>query len=333
MIVDDSQELSTSINANQILIKSEKNHFKDAFNKSVKSELLGHKKRVYSLDWNLSGSKLSSGSVDNSIRIWSVEFGSSTEIKGHQDSVTHLKFSSVDENLLLSCAVDKTVKLWDIRTGKCLKSEKFKGGCKNLQFNHDSSIFAFSNKEDDVITFFDLRKFSLIKSLEFKTKISEFEFDKSDQVLIVATSSGCLRVYDSKKLEDEPLVEIEGHYPSVTSLNISKDNLKFVTGASDALICLWDMEEFISYRVLKKGENPIRKVLFSHDSKLVASIYEGNNLDIFETITGDVVHSLGNDNQHYSISWNPNNYVLAYCGDEKNKNSSDEGNIRLISII
>jgi THO complex subunit 3 len=333
MIVDDGQELSTSINPIIVQTNSEKNYFKEAFNKSVKSELFGHKKRVYSLDWNISGSKLSSGSVDNSIRIWSVELGSSTEIKGHQDSVTHLKFSSIDENLLISCSSDKTVKLWDIRTGKSMKSEKCKGGCKNIQFNSDSSIFSFSNKDDDMISFYDLRKFSFIKSLEFKTKISEFEFDKSDEIFIVATSSGCLRLYDSKKLEEEPLVEIEGHYPSVTCINISKDNLKLATGASDALICLWDMEEFISYKVLKKGENPLRKVLFSHDSKLIASIYEGNNLDIFETSSGDLVHSLGNDNQQYSIAWSPNNYVLAYCGDEKNRNNSDEGNIRLISLI
>jgi WD40 repeat protein len=45
-------------------------NYKEIFNtKSSIKELTGHKKRVYCLDWNQSGSKLASGSVDCSIRV------------------------------------------------------------------------------------------------------------------------------------------------------------------------------------------------------------------------------------------------------------------------
>jgi WD40 repeat protein len=37
--------------------------------KSVTKELTGHKKRVYTLDWNVNGSKLASGSVDYTIKV------------------------------------------------------------------------------------------------------------------------------------------------------------------------------------------------------------------------------------------------------------------------
>lgn len=42
---------------------------KEQFSKGTNKELLGHKKRVYTLDWNLTGDKLASGSVDCSIRV------------------------------------------------------------------------------------------------------------------------------------------------------------------------------------------------------------------------------------------------------------------------
>jgi WD40 repeat protein len=43
---------------------------KDKFSKSLTSrELIGHKKRVYTVDWNCKGNKLASGSVDNTIRV------------------------------------------------------------------------------------------------------------------------------------------------------------------------------------------------------------------------------------------------------------------------
>lgn len=309
----------------------DKIYFKEAFNNCKKSDLIGHKKRVLTLDWNIAGSKLASGSADNSIRLWSMDVENTIEYKGHSDSILNLKFSNVDENLLASCSADKTLKLWDLRTGKNLKSEKTKGGCKNLQFNPDSSILAFSNKDDDIISFFDIRKFALIKTIEFNTKISEFEFDKSNSCMIVSMNTGCLKILDPRSLDFELIAELEAHYHSVTCLNINKDNTKFATGGSDAIICLWDLEEFISYKIFKKAENPIKKVMFSHDSKLISAFYDGNNIDIFDTYSGDCVHSIFTENQQFAMVWNPANYILAYCGEDKNR--SDEANIRLISLI
>jgi THO complex subunit 3 len=43
---------------------------KDKFSKSLTSkELGGHKKRVYTIDWNCKGNRLASGSADNTIRV------------------------------------------------------------------------------------------------------------------------------------------------------------------------------------------------------------------------------------------------------------------------
>jgi WD40 repeat protein len=54
---------------------------KDKFTKSLTlKELTGHKKRVYTLDWNSSGNKLASGSVDNSIRVLSSNIDLDTRI-------------------------------------------------------------------------------------------------------------------------------------------------------------------------------------------------------------------------------------------------------------
>lgn len=44
---------------------------KEKFAKSLNAkELTGHKKRVYTLDWNCNGTRLASGSVDNTIRVY-----------------------------------------------------------------------------------------------------------------------------------------------------------------------------------------------------------------------------------------------------------------------
>ena len=46
---------------------------KEKFTKSLTTkELVGHKKRVYTLDWNCNGTKLASGTVDYTIRVYYV---------------------------------------------------------------------------------------------------------------------------------------------------------------------------------------------------------------------------------------------------------------------
>ena len=48
----------------------------------------------------------------------------------------------------------------------------------------------------------------------------------------------------------------------------------------------------ISYKVMKKGESSIKKILYSYDSKFIASISDENNIDIFEIDTGNCYKSL-----------------------------------------
>lgn len=253
-----------------------------------------------------------------------------SELKGHTDPVTNVKFSPIDENLLLSCSGDKTLKLWDTRTNKLIKSEKTKSGSKNITWSHDASMFAFSNKDDDQISIYDMKKFQFLKNIQFKNKITEFEFEKTNSILIVTSMVGSLYIINAETLDENPLAVLDAHYPPINTLCIDRSNKYFATGAADALICLWNMNELMSYKVIKKGEVPIRKISYSYDSKLLAAIYEGNNLDIFDSQTTECVYSIYTESQQYSLAWHPNKYVLAYCGDDKNRNNVDEGNIHLL---
>ncbi len=44
-------------------------NFKDTFPNMSDKEYVGHKKRIYSLNWNCNGTRLGSGSADNTIRV------------------------------------------------------------------------------------------------------------------------------------------------------------------------------------------------------------------------------------------------------------------------
>ena len=91
-------------------------------------QLLGHaavhSKNVNSIGWNLTGTKLASGSDDRTARIYDV--GDAGQVKpllkldGHADSVVQLCWDPTSPHRVVTVASekDKTVRIWDIRTGK-----------------------------------------------------------------------------------------------------------------------------------------------------------------------------------------------------------------------
>jgi len=192
----------------------------------------------------------------------------------------------------VSFSSDKTTKLWDIRSSKTTRSERIKGGCSNVTWSCDGNIICYSNKDEDLLTVYDCRKSTIMKQIDFKYQASEFQFEKGGNCLLVSSSLGEIHIYDAKTFNSTPLATVVAHFAPINSIHIEPSNKYFATAAADSLICLWDLQEMISYKVMKKGESSIKKILYSYDSKFIASISDENNIDIFEIDTGNCYKSL-----------------------------------------
>lgn len=310
---------------------------RDKLSKAQLKELSGHKKRIYTLDWMLNSNTLISGSVDTTIRLWDITTENFQELKNHNDSVTIVKSSLSEPNQFISASADKHIKLWDIRTNKAIKSEKTKAGIRYISYNSSNTELAFSNKDGDAIHIYDIGTFSQINQFDFKSKVNEFEYDKTSSILFVTNDNGNINLINAKTYRESDSKVIECHLAPTNSISIDyNDNKHFITGGVDSLIVQWNMEEMMSSKVYKKGDQAIRKVQYSFDGKYIASIYDGVNVEVFSTECGAPVHTINTENIQYSIAWNRNKNVnkniLAYCGDEKNNRNGDEGNLHLMII-
>ncbi|TIA86921.1 hypothetical protein E3P81_04111 [Wallemia ichthyophaga] len=81
----------------------------------------GHKSPITSLEWDLEGIRLISGSKDTNIIVWDTlaEQGL-TRLKGHKDAINTLHF--ISQNHLISTSNDTFIKLWDLNTQHCLQT-------------------------------------------------------------------------------------------------------------------------------------------------------------------------------------------------------------------
>ena len=73
--------------------------------------LKGHEDSVSSVSWSPDGKTLASGSIDNTIKLWSREGKLLQTLKGHEDSVSSVSWSP-DGKTLASGSIDNTIKLW-----------------------------------------------------------------------------------------------------------------------------------------------------------------------------------------------------------------------------
>jgi WD40 repeat protein len=73
---------------------------------------VSHRKKVHCVAWNFTGTRLASGSVDTSVRVWTIDEsgrGTDVELKGHTDSVDQLRWDPKNPDLLATASCDKTV--------------------------------------------------------------------------------------------------------------------------------------------------------------------------------------------------------------------------------
>jgi WD40 repeat protein len=79
--------------------------------------LEGHTGYVLSVAFSLDGTRVASGSSDNTIRLWDSKTGrEATHMSGHTDWIRSVVFSP-DGMHIASGSDDKTVRLWDTQTG------------------------------------------------------------------------------------------------------------------------------------------------------------------------------------------------------------------------
>ena len=128
--------------------------------RNVCSEYPGHKKKVHTVAWNCVGSKLASGSVDQCVRVWSLdETGRAVdaELRGHTDSVDQLRWCPTQADVLGTASGDKTVRIWDARMSKCANAIETRGENINIRWSPDGQHIAVGDKEDN-ISLIEMRK-------------------------------------------------------------------------------------------------------------------------------------------------------------------------------
>lgn len=86
----------------------------------------------------------------------------------------------------------------------------------------------------------------------------------------------------------------------------------FATGGVEAIVGLWELQDFTCIRTFSDLDEEVRGLSFSYDGELLA-IGTANNVVIVHVDSGDMVHTIKSVPDGVTkICWHPSKYLLAY---------------------
>ncbi|CAA7062618.1 unnamed protein product [Microthlaspi erraticum] len=294
----------------------------------------GHKKKVHSVAWNSNGTKLASGSVDQTARIWNIEpHGHSKvkdlELKGHTDSVDQLCWDPKHSDQVATASGDKSVRLWDTRSGKCTQQAELSGENINITYKPDGTHVAVGNRDDE-LTILDVRKFKILHKRKFSYEVNEIAWNMSGDQFFLTTGLGTVEVLAYPSLK--PLDTLTAHTAGCYCIATDPKGRYFAVGSADSLVSLWDMSDMLCLRTFTKLESPVRTISFNHTGEYIASASEDLFIDIANVQTGRTVHQVPCRAAMNSVEWNPRYNLLAYAGDDKKSRDIEEGVFRIFGF-
>ena len=140
-------------------------------------------------------------------------------------------------------------------------------------------------------------------------------FNWSGNRLFVTTGEGHVNILQYPSFETD--LSLNAHTSSCFALSMSPSGEYLAVGGGDALVSLWDTQEWICVRTLDLVDSPVKSVDFSFDgSYIVAGSEDEKRLQIAHVDSGEIVYSVDRPQPAAMVAWHPFRYALAYSADK-----------------
>ncbi|MBP0030976.1 AAA family ATPase [Roseofilum sp. Guam] len=242
-----------------------------------------HKKEVLALAFSPDGKTIASGSIDRSIKIWTIDGKMQEEMVGHDSNVWCLSFSP-DGKILASGSADETVKLWQVSDGSILRTVPAES--------------------------------TVIYSLQFRPNLE----DELTNALTLAIGSGNNQVKVWQVNTPWREMILLGHKNIVETVKFSADQKSIITASSDGTIKRFTFDSKRVQEIVNDEDTKYYQVSVSPDGRKIAAARDKKTVDIVDNL-GRVLTTLeGHTQVIANVAFSPKQEteeILVTAGDDK----------------
>lgn len=245
----------------------------------------GHSSYVTLIACSPDGTRLASGSRDNTVRLWDAASGDCTAtLTGHSHWVTSIAFSPIG-NRLASAADDETARLWDPTTGTCtailtghstaITPATFSPNGRHLASGSSNNTLRLWEPRTGMCTAILIGHSGRVASVTFASNGSSLASGSWDN---------SVRLWDPMKgVCTERLL---GHTGWVVSVAFSPDGSHLASASLDKTVRLWDRSTGSCVATWAGHSLWITSVTFSLDGTHLQTEYQNSAPKFWNALTG-----------------------------------------------
>uniref|UniRef100_A0A9L0JZT0 Notchless protein homolog 1 n=1 Tax=Equus asinus TaxID=9793 RepID=A0A9L0JZT0_EQUAS len=280
------------------------------------SSLEGHSEAVISVAFSPTGKYLASGSGDTTILLWDPSTGKQVgrTLAGHSKWITGLSWEPLHANpecrYVASSSKDGSVRVWDTTAGRCeriLTGHTQSVTC--LRWGGDGLLYSAS--QDRTIKVWRAHDGVLCRTLQGHGHWVNTMALSTDYALRTGAFEPAEASINAQDLQGS-LQELKERALSRYNLVRGQGPERLVSGSDDFTLFLWSPAEDKKPLARMTGHQAlINQVLFSPDSRIVASASFDKSIKLWDGRTGKYLASLrGHVAAVYQIAWSADSRLL-----------------------
>ena len=266
--------------------------------------LAGHTDSVSSVAFSPDGSRIVSGSHDNTLKVWDAASGAElATLTGHWSWVRAVAFSP-DGRRIVSGSGDKTLKVWDAATGVELATlTGHTDWVQAVAFSPDGSRIVSAaglrrplgeEPGDTTLKVWDAASGAELATFTGHTsQVNAVAYSPDGSRIVSGSDDKTIKVWDA--VGGAELATLAGHTGFVQSVAYSPDGSRIVSGSTDKTVKVWDAAGGAELATLSGHAELVWAVAFSLDGRRIVSGSADHTLKVWDAVSGAELATLSGD--------------------------------------
>ncbi|KAG9016696.1 hypothetical protein FRB90_002451 [Tulasnella sp. 427] len=269
----------------------------------------------YSLAIGVGGSMIAYSTIDNTIRLCSLESGTPVDRPLIHDG-GHPMIFSPDGKAIVSVSPDDMIHFRDAETGEPLRAPLDGHGeiIRSIAFSPNGKILAAGSRYQ-TIRLWDAESGLILGEplTGHSDAVSSVAFSRDSAILASGSDDGTVRFWDLKTgaPTGRPL---EGHESAVNSVSFSPTSAALATASDDKTIRLWDLETKRQLgEPLRRHSDNVYVAVFSPSGEVLASASRDMTICLWNVERGSLIGEplAGHSGAVFFVAFSPNGQSLA----------------------
>jgi WD40 repeat protein len=282
--------------------------------------LEGHTADVLDVEFSPDGRTIASGSVDDTLRLWTVEPSRLIRtMQGHPFPILILRFSP-NGSVLYTGSTDGILRAWQVTNGNLLHTlHGHTGWITGLDITRDGKWLA-SSAEDSTVRLWRLPNGAPVQVIdEGMVGVKRVTFTPDSYAVFWGEADGKVR---QRTISGIWLESMKGASRAVTCLEFSPDGITLASGDEDGAIRIFRKEDGAQLQVLQGHRDAISDLAYSPDGQwLVSASHDGTlrlwRLNEQSFFSLPVMVFVGHTGPVTSVDFSPNGLLVASGSGDK----------------